>query len=1148
MPDNIEGINAGTDAAPARTRTRVSKTASTVADTARKMARTKRAVIQQDTQHIDKAQPLTANEKAARGYKKYATTTFGFNSRQAYSGMSNVDVTGSSQGNFYSPQLSTDFLEKPQNLRERRAWYRNFYNSNEFVGQAVDLHSTLPISKIKLDKPKAQNQDFADYIYDFFVNMCSDIKLTKILLEISHEYSLFGNCVSEIMNIRSKDGYRSAKDIKVGDYILTNKNRFRRVLHVFNREAGDVLEIKVCKTFEKLECTSEHPVEVLRGGQFLFIPAGELTKDDYIRVTWPDEEKDIQTIDYVDFTKVQKNETGYQYDIYATLQKTELALEIRNKLLEWLRNIEKPTIISRKELSAIFGVKLKRLDTIVLQLKKEGLKFTKRLGGKGYQKGSQVMWYPIKDWSRETEYDIKRTQKVKVPPQIKIDEDFCYLSGYWLGDGTLGRDKSRSTWGRGLWQIAFGNGSETQIPKIESILINMFGKPHVKKWSSGSITYLKVINNPAFIEWWSKNFGETSHGKNVKKIPQWFADLPVSKLKYFLAGIVDSDGCVSNNENGSLSISMSSKRIMDIVRDISFKCGAVFNYRKAKPRLVTLPNGNTTVSREMYNIYTIDEESNKIFTKHSVKQFISEAVFTNLEVLHKRVGKDIAFKIRSIDKLPKQRVINFEVEEDHTFQVNGFSTHNCFCFMEDHDPYSKVTDEQKEVLKEQGKAKTVELYEKFKVIDKDPNYKGFRKIIILPPDQVRIKKVPLSDEAIIEFVPDPETKKTILGMVEGNPMSYDYHISDADRLKIQQDLPEILFDNLKEGGAIPLDTDPYSGSHVFHLSRKKSQYETYGVSMLERCVNTLLYQDKLRQSQTSIASRHMTPMRLIWAEDLSDNDTDVLREQVDLSLTDPDYSVITNYEVHWQEMGSNGRLLELSSEYEHNEGSLFAGLGVTREILTGEGTYAGNRINLEILNTQYMLFREQLQEFVENNLFKPVAMKKGFKEIDKFGNEKLIYPHLSFSRLAIRDNDAFFDQAFNLYNKGSLSIDIIHDMMNIDTVSTKKKLEADLFTVNDSAFNQLLQNLYTALGPLLAEKFDGASKIADYLGLNELPAPPPEAEGAGGAGGAGGGLPGLGRFSSTLGKDRQAALVKLIDIAIQHPQKLDVIAKYLKQK
>ena len=617
MPDQIEGINAGADA-PKATRTRV-KMASTASDTARKM-RPKRAVVQQDTPpDTRRAQPLTPNEVKARAFRKYATTTFGFNSRQAYSGGGSMDVSGSTQGNFYSPQLSTDFLEKPQNLRERRAWYRTFYNSNEFVGQAVDLHSTLPISKIKLDKPKSENQDFADYVYDFFVEMCNDIKLTKNLLEISHEYTLMGNAL---------------------------------------------------------------------------------------------------------------------------------------------------------------------------------------------------------------------------------------------------------------------------------------------------------------------------------------------------------------------------------------------------------------------------------------------------------------------------------------------------IFCEDHDPYSKEDEEGKEALKEKGRVKTKELYEKFKVIDKDPNYKGFRQLIILPPDQVRIKKVPLSDDILVEFVPDPETKKTIMGMVEGNPLSYDYRISDIDKQKIQEKLPEVLFDRLKDGGAIPLDTDPYSGSHVFHLSRKKSQYETMGVSILERCVNTLLYQDKLRQAQTSIASRHMTPIRVVWVDGMSDNDTDILREQVDLSLTDPDFSIISNFEIHWEEMGANGRLLDLTSEFEHIENALFAGLGVTREILTGEGTYSGNKINLEILNTQYMLFREQLQDFVENNLFKPVAKKKGFEETDKFGRKKLLYPHLSFARLAVKDNDAFFDQAFNMYNKGSLPVDIIHDMMNIDTHSSRKKLEADLFTVNDSAFNQFLQALYTAVGPIMAEKWDIAEKLGQYLDINPLPTPPGGEGGEGGAGGA----------------------------------------------
>jgi hypothetical protein len=288
-------------------------------------------------------------------------------------------------------------------------------------------------------------------------------------------------------------------------------------------------------------------------------------------------------------------------------------------------------------------------------------------------------------------------------------------------------------------------------------------------------------------------------------------------------------------------------------------------------------------------------------------------------------------------------------------------------------------------------------------------------------------------------------------------------------------------------------------------------------------------------------------MRVVWAEELSDSDTENLREQIDMALVDPDFSIVANYEIHWQEMGVQGRLLDLSSEHEHIENCLFAGLGVTRELLTGEGTYAGNRITLEILNTQYLLFRELLQEYVENNIFKPVAKKKGFIEKDKYRREKLIYPRLSFTRLAIKDNDAFFEQAMQLYNKGSISIDIILEMLNIDPISTRKKIEADLFTVNDFAFNQLMTNLYVATATKLAEGYTAAEKMADYLNLDPLPAPPPGAEG--GEGGLGGAPP-MGRFASSDNSNgkRKEAIAKLMTLVMANPNKLDQIANFLTKK
>jgi len=489
-----------------------------------------------------------------------------------------------------------------------------------------------------------------------------------------------------------------------------------------------------------------------------------------------------------------------------------------------------------------------------------------------------------------------------------------------------------------------------------------------------------------------------------------------------------------------------------------------------------------------------------------------------------------------VEMCDEMKLFKTLIEISHEFHLLG----NSMNFAEEHDPYKSDNPDVVAELKEKGRLESERLFKEFGVVDRDPNYKGWKRVIVLPPDQVIIKKQPLTDEPYVEFVPDPETRKAILRSRDHSDVFFQ---EGREPQLPPPDVPDEIADKLKDNGAIPLDTDPYSGSHVYHLARKKCQYETYGTSILERCINTLLFWDKLRQAQTQIASRHMTPFRIVWAENLSDADVNDLREQVDLALVDPDYSIITNYEVHWEEQGSNGRLLQLTAEYEQCENALFAGLGVTRELLTGESTYQGNKLTLEILNKQYLLFREMLQEYVENYLFKPVAKKKGFVEKDKYGRERLLYPKLSFTRLAIRDNDTFFDQAMQLFNKGNMPVDVIYEMLNIDPDAARRKIEADLFTVNDPAFNQYLVSLYQAAANKMIETHNVAQRFSEYLTLDELPAPPPGAEGAAGAGGP------MGRFSSSgMTPERQAALNKIVRTLVADPEKLDAVAKKLASK
>lgn len=97
--------------------------------------------------------------------------------------------------------------------------------------------------------------------------------------------------------------------------------------------------------------------------------------------------------------------------------------------------------------------------------------------------------------------------------------------------------------------------------------------------------------------------------------------------------------------------------------------------------------------------------------------------------------------------------------------------------------------------------------------DLAPLYPGWNKILILPPDQVRVRKIPLEDLILLEYMPDPETLRS---------------------LKKNR-----KFSRLLKNGNIPLDQDPTKGSFAHLFSRKASQYETLGISPLEKHVKDL---------------------------------------------------------------------------------------------------------------------------------------------------------------------------------------------------------------------------------------------------------------------------------------------------------------------
>jgi hypothetical protein len=122
------------------------------------------------------------------------TSLVGFNrTAQVTSGGGNLGAGYSAGGGdsvkqipeVYSPLWLSSNLNLPRDRATINAWCRAFYALNPFVHNAIQLHSTYPISKLSI---KCPNPD----IQKFFDDMIEELDLMNICVQIAQEYWLLG--------------------------------------------------------------------------------------------------------------------------------------------------------------------------------------------------------------------------------------------------------------------------------------------------------------------------------------------------------------------------------------------------------------------------------------------------------------------------------------------------------------------------------------------------------------------------------------------------------------------------------------------------------------------------------------------------------------------------------------------------------------------------------------------------------------------------------------------------------------------------------------------------------------------------------------------------------------------------------------------
>lgn len=332
----------------------------------------------------------------------------------------------------------------------------------------------------------------------------------------------------------------------------------------------------------------------------------------------------------------------------------------------------------------------------------------------------------------------------------------------------------------------------------------------------------------------------------------------------------------------------------------------------------------------------------------------------------------------------------------------------------------------------------------------------WERFTLLNPDYVNIQSSIMAEDPIIELIPD----STITAIINSGPQ--------GEWRKIYQQLPDDVVRQVKLGKNISLDN-----RLVSHIAHKASQYETWGTPIMMRCFKTLIYKDKLRQAQDSIANRHIFPIRVAkigqpgepmpQQEDL-DNFRDILMQADE----DPNFFIVYHYGLQFDYVGSNGKLLPLNQEFDFIQKELMNALGINQAMLNGEGpTYANAQVGFDTLARRYMSYRLRLQSWIRHKVYKPISEIQGFYESNngeiaaKHMSPKqkrisaarkdmqLIVPQITWQQQDLTGNQSAMNFIQQLQQKGLVSMSTVLPMLNLDPETERKNLERERGTVFD---------------------------------------------------------------------------------------------------
>jgi len=320
--------------------------------------------------------------------------------------------------------------------------------------------------------------------------------------------------------------------------------------------------------------------------------------------------------------------------------------------------------------------------------------------------------------------------------------------------------------------------------------------------------------------------------------------------------------------------------------------------------------------------------------------------------------------------------------------------------------------------------------EVFPYAELDKETGSWKRITILNPDFVHVKKAAIGDQTIISLKPDAALGR----LVNSN--------SPSD-LKLKRRLPRHIIDAVKKGQSIPLDN-----INVSHLKLLSSPYDVRGTSVIVSIYKDLMLYDKLRESKFAQADSMINPLTLVKLGNGNDyrptqSDIEEMRSVLEESQYDKDFKIVTHDGVTIERVGYSGGVLDISSDIELIMNNLYTGLMVPKALMDQESaSYASSSIGLEVLRQRYDIFRNMIKKWLEQKIFAPICEMQDFFEF-KDGQKVLLVPTIDFNHMNLYDMNDYVQGVSNFVSNKQVSLQTLYRSLDLSYEEEKRRLREE---------------------------------------------------------------------------------------------------------